>query len=595
MPFSGFTLFYEAARWPGGLAALAWITLFWWSLRRYSRRRLNAIWPFVLGFLTMTSGNPYGALGIIIVLLAIALELMVTRHWKRLVPLVILGAAVGLTAIVVFFPLPLSGAVTVRTSSEISNDMFLVPGLGDIFAMSSPSYRPPIRTFFGIIENVPSAYLAWFLLPLLPWLSFRSISRRTRQLTSLYVITAIYLLVSFAPSNVLTFRWPLRLLEYGYLGILVIFVCVASAGLQKTHVRKRLLASGVIVAFGAYRAWSILPGAWRSHGLAALIVLVFLAAALRMWKRSGYKGLGVAVTVGTIVVLTLQAHLFIPHNPVAGLGSPIDVSTLEKSTIDEKGNTLQVFQTSKLSPSDFVSGKFLYGNTVLVGGMDQSLNRYSGISFVKFVNALCMNYRGETCPLAYDVLWQNSSDDITAPLADSLRLETVTVQKALIDLSKRPLPQGWHIAESDESRVILRRDVPLALPGDVSWSSTGMHVLNATTDGNNELVTLSPSTGNGELLFARLAWPGYNVQADSKPLSWKQGPAGLLEVDVPAGTSHVSIHYETPGLTLGLVSLLVGWVIALVLSGVEFFRRRRRGNAVPKLTADQDNSVVHTA
>ena len=169
IPFSGFTLFYEAARWPGGLMAFAWVTLFWWSLRRAMHGNRNPFLPFVLGFLTMTAGNPYGAVGIIVVCAAVGIELLLVRKPRKLVSIFFLALAVGLTAVLVFFPLPLSAAVTARTSSIIANDMFLVPGIGDLTAMSMPNYRPPIKNFYGFIESVPAAYLAWFILPLLPW------------------------------------------------------------------------------------------------------------------------------------------------------------------------------------------------------------------------------------------------------------------------------------------------------------------------------------------------------------------------------------------------------------------------------------------
>ncbi len=136
--------------------AFAWITVFWWSVRRYARRNTSPFLPFFLGFLTMTAGNPYGAIGVILVLAAVAVELMLMRHWRRLIPIVIVGALVGLTAVLVYFPLPLSSAVTVRQQSEILNDLFLSPGYVLAADHEHLVHEAPDQQLLGPpIDNVP--------------------------------------------------------------------------------------------------------------------------------------------------------------------------------------------------------------------------------------------------------------------------------------------------------------------------------------------------------------------------------------------------------------------------------------------------------
>ena len=574
IPFSGFTLFYEAARWPGGLMAFAWTTLFWWSLRRALRGNHSPLLPFIFGFLNMTAGNPYGAVGVIVVSAAMGVELLLTRRRNRLIPLFFIALAVGLTAVLVFFPLPLSSEVTVRTESIIANNTFLVPGIGDLTAMSTPNYRPATNNFFGIIESVPSAFLAWFVLPLLPWLNFRSIARRSRQISSLYIITGFYFLLTFAPSNILLFRWPLRLIEYTYLGILVIFMVVLSAGLSATHLKQRLIFAGSIIAFGVYRAWAVYPDALDSQLIAGALVSGLLILSLFLWKRAGFPGLAAGMAVGTAAVLVFQSYAFVVNNPVAALGSPVDAEVLEQSTSSYQGNTFQVFSASGLESEAFTEGALLYGNQILNAGVEDSLNRYSGISFVTFANALCMNYRGETCPWIYDILWQPASDEIQTPLADLLRLETVVVQKDFVDIHSSPLPAGWEVVESDEYRDVLRRTEPLELPGTVSWTSPGITVLSSEQDGDSETVHVSTDE-DGKIEFARLAWPGYTVVVDGVEQDLTQGPAGLISVDIPSGATEVQLQFTPPGLILGLYAMAAGWFLALLISGIHFVRQRQ--------------------
>ena len=108
--------------------------------------------PFLFGFLAMTTGNPYAALGMVIVLAAIGLELVVQRRFARLAHLVLMGACVGVVALLVFLPLLGTSDVSARQQlANIANDTFLVPDLGDLAASSSPTYLPSITNWNGAV------------------------------------------------------------------------------------------------------------------------------------------------------------------------------------------------------------------------------------------------------------------------------------------------------------------------------------------------------------------------------------------------------------------------------------------------------------
>lgn len=574
VPFMGFTLFYEAARWPGGLMAFAWVTLFWWSMRRYIHRGTSPFLPFMAGFLTMTAGNPYGAIGVILVLVAILVEVILVRHWKRILPLAIIGVLIGLTAVLVYFPLPLSSSVTVRTSVLVTNDLFLQPDMADLFSSSTSALRPRLTNFWSNIDVVPATYLAWFALPLVPWLDFQAIKHRSRNIISIYVLTAAYFILTFMPSNVLVFRWPVRLIEYLYLGVIIILVVMASAGIRTTFWRKRLLFTLLILVFGTYRAWSIFPEALKPQLLSFGVTVALVAFALVLWRRWKMSGLAIAMISGTILTLFLQSFLYIPGNVVAEKGSPTDLKALEFSTQEYKGNTLQLYSVKKLSSEDFISGKILYGNQILNAGVDNSMGRYSGISFTTYAAALCMNYRGETCPAAYSRLFEPASSSIHAPLADVLNVETLVVQKKLIPTAQLRIPSGWSLVSSDSVRNILRRDAPLPYPGTVSWTSTKTQVTSSSQKGNSERVALESSDEPGSLTFSRLAWPGYSVSVDGKSQPLEQGPAGIIEVRLPAGAKEVQLDFQPPGFVLGIAAQGVSW-FGIIMATILYYVRKR--------------------
>lgn len=114
LPVSGFTLWYDSSGWPDGLTAFTWVTYFWWAARRHSRGLLSSFAPFIFGYLAMTTGYPYAALGLIVVLAAIAVELTLQREYVSMAHLTVLGLRVGATALLVFLPLLDNSGVTFR-------------------------------------------------------------------------------------------------------------------------------------------------------------------------------------------------------------------------------------------------------------------------------------------------------------------------------------------------------------------------------------------------------------------------------------------------------------------------------------------------
>ncbi len=259
----------------------------------------------------------------------------------------------------------------------------------------------------------------------------------------------------------------------------------------------------------------------------------------------------------------------------------MDADTLRDSTSSYRGgNTIQIFNTMKITGEEFTEGRLLYGNQILNADVNNSMGRYSGISFTTYVNALCMNYRGgETCPLAYTELFKQASSEIDVTLADVLQVETVAVQKTLIAPDQLNVAPGWSIVASDETRTILQRENPLPYPGTVSWASDGISVQDAVKNGNDEHITLSGDGSAGKLTLARLAWPGYTVTVDGEPQKLTQGPAGVILVDVPAGASSVDVAFTTPGLTMGLAAQAAAWVGILVFTVFHYVRRHRRAKS----------------
>ncbi|MEV0947183.1 hypothetical protein [Rhodococcus sp. NPDC049939] len=601
IPFSGFTLFYEAGGWPSGMMAVAWVTLFWWSALRLSRGRTNPLVTFVIGALTISMGNPYAALGAVIVLFGIGIGLLVERKFYRILVLVITGACAGTAALVTYLPLFLSVEVTTRADSTgIFNDTFMQPQIGGAAGMSSPSYLPVITTFDGPVEVIPSLYLAWFVLPLLPWLEWGRIRalfsstefRRShgRPLVSLAIIAFIYFLFTFGPSNVGMFRWPIRLVEYLYLCVVIGLSLALSLGLARTAIRKRAATSLALIALGFYLAFSSSPALTGWHALFALLIVALCAAAYAAWRAWRTTGLVAALVLGTVLVTSAQVYSLTSQIVPDSSGAPSSTAALSEQTDRYQGTVLQIAELDGTSSQDITEGRILFGNEIMASSVQASINAYTGIGFTEFQNALCMDYRGAVCQELYAALWQPVNAEILIPLVDYLRVSTLVVQHSLVpEVETAPPPPGWRVTDRSDSRTVLQRDTPLPLPGTVSYVSDGVDVAASDAEATSETVQVGGS--GGTVSFARLAWPGYSATVDGEHVDAVAGWHGLLEVSVPPGDHELVVTFHPPAQRLSIAALGAGTLLALILAVVDPVVRRRKRRAAKALTVEDRSQV----
>ncbi|MGR6965889.1 hypothetical protein ACU610_15625 [Geodermatophilus sp. URMC 61] len=590
IPATGFTLYYEANGWPAGLMAFTWVTWFWWAARRQSRGRLLPLVTFLFGALAMTTGNPYAALGMVIVLAGIAVELLMRRDWGRLGGLVVTGACVGGTAALVFLPLLETLPVTDREQTAmLANDTFLVPQLGDLLASSAPTYLPAILNWGGaLLERVPSTYSIWFALPLLPWVRWRGLRRPDRPLASVAVIAVVFALLTVGPSNLWLFRWPIRLIEYLYLSLAVLLALLLSRGLATDHVRRRTAATVAVVVAGGYLSFAVHPKQWTMHVLATVGVLALVLLSLAAFHRWGRLPWATVLVAGTVLVVTYQSSQLPLY---ASDGSdraqlPHSIAQVQEASAAYRGTVLQLALPDSLgtAPRRY-TGHLLFGNENLMSG-HETIVRYSGMGFAEFADALCMGYRGQVCPEALDRAWRPVGDT-GVPLVDLLGVETLVLDNELFTgPARQPPPPGWSVGARDRVRTVWVRDRPVGHEGRLTWASPGVDVLSDAGTGVSEEVQVQAADA-GTLVFARLTWPGHTATLDGEPVEVRDGPAGLLSVDVPAGRHVVAIAYRTPGLSAGIAAVAVAALLSLGQSAVWLVaRRRRRPPTVPPPTDD---------
>lgn len=576
LPLTGWSIFMDGAAWINGTAIMAFTPWAWWALRRAYLRGFRArdiALAIVVGYLVPSTGNPYGVLTLAVVFLAVAVEALVSRRAAALKWLIPMGVSIVLMVIVVYLPFVLTSQYGVRADAGIGNDEFLAVNLSDLLGMSAPTLRPYIKMFGNVPMQFPGTYLAWFVIPLIPWLRWRGLGDRWKQLSSALTFGAFFLIVVLGPSQLGMFRWPARLVPFLYLAVLIVFAVLASRGIERSRPVLRSVVSAALIVFGTWIAYSDVPGAWKWHGLVTVLVAVGVFAIVR-W--TGFRRSGALVMIaGMLVFLGAQLMLAASNQNVADYRMPSSKSEMRKTFADRAdGLVVQIYDITALvrdHPESERWDDLLAGNMPTVAGFT-STTGYTGIGFNAFDNALCMSYNGGTCPEAWDVLWEKPKGSDTI-LADLLGAKYVVVAKGYAD--DRHVPDGWTKTETtDVVRVYARNDA-LPYPGTVTAIGDDVEIkADKRTGATDETLRVTTTGEDTAITFSRIAWPGYQITIDGKAVPVEIGPAGLLTVTLPADLTdaEMTVSFTPPGLWIGLAAaalglLCAGFLMVLAMKG----------------------------
>lgn len=206
----------------------------------------------------------------------------------------------------------------------------------------------------------------------------------------------------------------------------------------------------------------------------------------------------------------------------------------------------------------------------------EAISVYSGIGFTTHDAALCLKFDGATCPEAWQRLF-TVPEGGDAPLADLLGVDTIVVQRSLVDTVDDPEPEGWVRFEETPYAVVWKRaDEPTWPDARLSDVTGPVRVERSVTDrAHRELVEFE-RTGDGDsvMTFARLAWPGYTATVDGRPLTVGGGPAGLLTVTIPGDVDGGVVVVEwVPPFWRPLLAVLALAVLLAVATEVAWRRR----------------------
>ncbi|HVM27834.1 MAG TPA: hypothetical protein VM433_09195 [Mycobacteriales bacterium] len=574
-PFAGWTLWYDSATWVLALVGTAFVTHAWASAVRYADGAAGPLPAFAWLYLALSTGYPYAALGVALLSTGLLARLAAVRSGRAvLLRLALLGAAAASCAAITYLPALLSRDVTLREAmvgETFVRDYFVVEPWQSLAALV-PTHLPAFGSFEGP-EQIPSTWIAWFLLPALAVLDWRRVRARAADVAGPAVASLAVLLWVAGPAYAGPLRWPARMLPYLAVAALVTLAVAASAGTSWSRWPLRVGVMAGLVAVGGARAVAGRTDPVDAALGTGLVVVLAVATGLA-WRLRGARLAAGVVTLSVLPVLALQLTVH-PRNPnVIAWGFPADRAAASDAFPDHDGSTLQLADVNLVERADRSVDRawsaLAFGN--YARGMDRDhVNGYTPIGHQGFRSLLCERHAGTLCDRAREQAF--ARDPATGSrYVDLLAVRRVVLQRAQYPTAAdQPPPPGWAQTAVDPWTVTLERTDRVRPPGDVA-AAVGVEVGPTSTSARSTTARVS-SAGGGLVVLSRLAWPGYAAALDGRTLPVTALDDVFLAVEVPPGTvdAELVVRYEPPGWRLGTVLAALG---ALVLAGLVVERRR---------------------
>jgi hypothetical protein len=589
-PLAGFTLYMDASSWVNGLMAWSFLPLTWVLARRAVLQAKSPVLPILSAICLVGIGYAHATIFLALVLGALIVEAFVSKHRPSIVRAFGLAFAAGSFAVIVHLPGVLTAPVTGRTSTY-ENSGLLTVNLSGLFASSTPVGTPSMLFFSGNFPYAPLLYIAWFL-PLLAFVDFGRLWGLLRARLSIVIILIAALIGVLLPSDFGALRFPVRMMPYVTLAVLLLLAVGLSHATAAVIGRGRFLLAGGFVLVGAGLTWAAAPQYIKLLLLVTVIILAALWVAYRILSGRGLPflgsntsgrlaGRGVATLgwtgIALTVLLLVPQHVSSPTSPLPDYNVPVDVSEYQDQLQSAEGDVVVVGGVPDVNDPD-AWDELLVGNLWYVAEEDVQ-NAYSAVYYSPYNNLTCMSYNGSTCPDLYDRLFE-PMDETGLTAADLMGISSVQSVKGVVPRRDwNDVPDGWAIVEdSDQTRLIVR-DEPVPGAGSVVWSSEGTEVSVLSEDAMGvtfQVDAVGPD--GGQVALSRIPWPGY--EAEGATISDEPVETFLLGVDIDASQvgQTVTVSFHSPGYPLQLAAaalillILLGWPVLRLIG------RRRDGN-----------------
>ena len=569
----GQTMYLDAPSWVTGLQSVALFAFAWWALRRHLVHGKGPAAFLVSAYLLITVGYVFGVIELVI-LFAFTLVEGALRSPRQVVRPLVLGLYAALLTVFVYLPGILTAPVTVRSETGIANDLFLSMDLSDLATSPIATAVTTIRGYWGDAAPVPMQYITW-LVPLLVVLGAAAI-RAWRPLITVYGVLGCTIALVIGPSVLGPLRYPARMMPYAVLAIAILVAVIASTAWPKIAARRHRVGITLVTAGAAWMAWAAQPDSWLWVAIAFSVQMagwIAIDFSIRRGAdgRRGWVVPGIAL-IASVLVLMPQIAKY-PNSPMGNFQVPSSVEQMRDVGVDLENGIMTVGDVYSLQNNPGAYSESLIANLWYLADRDV-VGVYTVLPFKAFAEELCIDIRGYTCPEALAALFDTTAEQ-PVPLADDMRLNQIIVIKG-VGLEDEPVPPpGWTLRESEYTWTLGRAD-PLDAAGGVARTSPGLDVTILEQSDTSVTVRIEDVTEEqGEIVFSRLAWPGY-TSSGGKLLAPERGYLLTLGVTPADVGEELTIVFRPPGWHLELGAGIVAAVLAVLL--LAFSRSSRRGD-----------------
>ncbi|MGO4784833.1 hypothetical protein [Cryobacterium sp. W22_MBD10_FK3] len=588
-PLAGFTLYMDAPSWANGLMAWSFLPLTWVLARRAVLQAKSPTLPILSGIALVGIGYAHATIFLAFTLAALIVEAFLTRHRPAIVRSFVLAFASGSFAVIVHLPGLLTAPVTGRTSGLMNTDLLTV-NLSGLFASGMPVGTPGMLFFNAQFPYAPLLYIAWFL-PLLAFVDMTRLRHLLRSRLSIVIVLCLALVGVLLPSDFGPLRFPVRMMPYLTLAVLLLVAVALSNARPAALSRNRFFLAGGLVLMGAGLTFSAGPQYVKVLAAVTAVILIAVWVAYRVLSdrtlpvlgsesAGRMAGRGVPLVAGAAIALTvlllIPQHVSSPTSPLPDYRVPNDVSDYQQQLENAEGDVIIAGRVSDSS----IPGAWdetLVGNLWYVTEEDVQ-NAYSAVYYTPYNSLTCMQYNGATCGDLYARLF-TTMPETGKTVADLMGVSSVQAVKSAVPESDwSVVPEGWHVAEDTAKTRLIVRDEPVAGAGSVVWASDGTQVTVLREDamGVSFLVDEIGADG-GQVALSRIPWPGYQV--DGGTVSAAPVDTFLLGIDLDSDQlgETVTVSFYAPGYPAQLAAaallllILLGWPILRLVG------RRRDG------------------
>ncbi|MGY4102424.1 hypothetical protein ACW2Q0_23140 [Nocardia sp. R16R-3T] len=602
IPFTGWLLFFDEASWFTAFSGTAWMVHAWASGVRYARGRSGPIPTFIYLYLAISVQYIFPAVEAGLMIGAVVIgELVYQKKWQPAVRLLTVAGFAALAGMATYLPSMLSAKVTWRGTSQINNDQFLTVPWSESLNASLPTAMPAFSSWWGYIQPLPVVYIAWFLIPALAFIDWRKARDGVRELVAPALFAIMALMWTAGPGTIGPLRWPARVLPMVALGLLVL-VCVL-LGRYATFAdwRRRGIAGALLIGLLLARTFSADPHRIGWHLVSAAAVAALGAAVVWLGRSRGTAMACALAIVAVFPIAFLQVNMVQPTPMSWNL--PEKRAEMKAAFPEFAGTTLQLADRGLIQPNERTL-RGAYGSLVF-GNYAKDLERtyvsgYTPNGHYWFGDMLCMRWDTSVCPDAYRRAF--AAEPTTGrTIVDLMKVDRVVLQRALYpDARNQPAPPGWKWVDypgHERYISVLERESGLLSTQNGRVADTNGVTATSVSESDMTSRVRVNSENGGQIVFARLGWPGYRVTLNGKDIPIRVVAKLFVTVDIPAGTKNADLilSWRPPGWKIGGAAAVLGLAGVGVLQWLYLRGRRREDEPTEVGTADTVTQEPATA